>query len=156
MPYAIRLSPFMVASSGSPFNITSGSDLNGDSIFNDRPGLMSTATCPSVVTPGPGSSVYCTPLGTFDALPTPSERLTPIYYGTGPAHVTLNLRLSKTFGFGPKVKSSPGNQSGVKLRAVVVEAAVGAAVVARAVRYSAAGVAPRWEAAFLIAATASR
>jgi len=112
LPYAIRLSPFMVASSGSPFNITSGTDLNGDSIFNDRPGLVSTATCPSVVPPATGSSVYCTPLGTFDASPTAGEKITPIYYGTGPSHVTLNLRLSKTFGFGPKVKSGPGNQGG--------------------------------------------
>jgi hypothetical protein len=112
MPYAIRLSPFMVASSGSPFNITSGSDLNGDSIFNDRPGLLSTATCPTVVPPGSGSSIYCTPLGTFDASPAPGGRITPIYYGTGPTHVSLNLRLSKTFGFGPKVKNTSGNQGG--------------------------------------------
>jgi hypothetical protein len=112
MPYAIRLSPFMVASSGSPFNITSGNDLNGDSIFNDRPGLVSTTTCPSVVAPGAGSSIYCTPLGTFDASPTADERLTPIYYRTGPTHVSLNLRLSKTFGFGPKVKGTQGNQGG--------------------------------------------
>src|SRR5258706_470509 len=112
MPYAIRLSPFMVASSGSPFNITSGNDLNGDSIFNDRPGLVSAASCPTVVPPGSGSSIYCTPLGTFDASPTPGEKITPIYYATGPSHVTLNLRLSKTFGFGPTVKSSPGNPAG--------------------------------------------
>jgi hypothetical protein len=112
MPYAVRLSPFMVASSGSPFNITTSSDLNGDSIFNDRPGLVSTATCPTVVLPGPGSTVYCTPLGTFDASPTAAERLVPINYGTGPAHVSLNLRLSKSFGFGPKVKAGAGNQGG--------------------------------------------
>ncbi len=110
MPYAVRLSPFFVASSGSPFNITTFSDLNGDSQFNDRPGLVSTATCPAVVPPGSGSSIYCTPLGTFDALPTAGERLAPINYGTGPTHVTLNMRLSKTFGFGPKLKSGAGNQ----------------------------------------------
>ena len=110
MPYAIRLSPFLVASSGSPFNITAPTDLNGDSQFNDRPGLVSTATCPAVVLPGAGSSIYCTPLGTFDALPTAGERLAPINYGTGPTHVTLNLRLSKTFGFGPKLKAGAGNQ----------------------------------------------
>jgi hypothetical protein len=112
MPYAIRLSPFFVASSGSPFNITSGNDLNGDSLFNDRPGLLSSATCPTVVAPTVGSSIYCTPLGTFDASPTPGARLTPIYYGTGPAHVSLNLRLSKTFGLGPKIKGPQGNQGG--------------------------------------------
>jgi hypothetical protein len=112
MPYGLRLSPFLVASSGSPFNITTSNDLNGDSIFNDRPGLVSTATCPTVVLPGAGSSIYCTPLGTFDASPTAGEKLVPINYGTGPAHVSLNLRLGKTFGFGPKVKPTAGNPGG--------------------------------------------
>jgi hypothetical protein len=110
MKYGFRLSPFMVASSGSPFNITTSTDLNGDSIFNDRPGLLSTATCPTVVLPGSGSSVYCTPLGTFDAQPTSAEKIVPINYSTGPTHVSLNFRLAKTFGFGPKLKSSGGNQ----------------------------------------------
>ena len=110
VPYAIRLSPFLVASSGSPFNISAPTDLNGDSQFNDRPGLVSTSTCPTVVLPGAGSSIYCTPLGTFDALPTAGERLAPINYSTGPTHVSLNLRLSKTFGFGPKLKPGAGNQ----------------------------------------------
>jgi hypothetical protein len=110
MKYGFRLSPFMVASSGSPFNITTSTDLNGDSIFNDRPGLVSSATCPTIVPPGVGSTVYCTPLGTFDAQPTAAEKIVPINYSTGPTHVSLNFRLSKTFGFGPKVKSSPGNQ----------------------------------------------
>jgi hypothetical protein len=104
MPYAVRLSPFMVASSGSPFNITTSTDLNGDSIFNDRPGIAPAgAICTS-------ANIYCTPLGTFDASAAPGERIAPINYGTGPAHVTLNLRLSKTFGFGPKIKSSAGTQ----------------------------------------------
>jgi Carboxypeptidase regulatory-like domain len=109
MKYGFRLSPFLVVSSGGPFNIATSSDLNGDSIFNDRPGLVSTATCPTVVQPGAGSTVYCTPLGTFDAQPTSGERITPINYATGPAHASLNFRLAKTFGFGPKVKSSGPN-----------------------------------------------
>jgi hypothetical protein len=110
MKYGFRLSPFMVASSGNPFNITTSSDLNGDSIFNDRPGLVSTATCPATVPPGTGSTVYCTPLGTFDAQPTAGEKITPINYATGPTHVSLNFRLAKTFGFGPKLKATAGNQ----------------------------------------------
>jgi hypothetical protein len=112
MPYAVRLSPFLVAWSGSPFNITTSTDLNGDSQFNDRPGLVSTATCPTAVPPGAGSSVYCTPLGTFDAAPSTGEKITPINYGAGPSHVSLNLRLSKSFAFGPKVKAGAGNQGG--------------------------------------------
>jgi hypothetical protein len=108
LPYAFRLSPFMVASSGSPFNITSPNDLNGDSVFNDRPGLLTAATCSTVIAPSPSSNVYCTPLGTFDARPdlaSGPERALPVNDGTGPAHFTLNLRLTKTFGFGPKAQN---------------------------------------------------
>jgi hypothetical protein len=108
LPYLFRLSPFMVVSSGSPFNITSPSDLNGDSVFNDRPILTPGAPCPA---PGSGtSSVYCTPLGTFTAaLPSSGQSVLPINNATGPSHFVLNLRLTKTFGFGSKAKSS-GNQ----------------------------------------------
>jgi hypothetical protein len=106
LPYAFRISPFMVASAGSPFNITVPTDLNGDSIFNDRPGLAPGASCTA-------PNIYCTPFGTLDARPdlaaTP-EKLLPINYATGPAHFTLNLRLTRTFAFGPKVKSSTGSQ----------------------------------------------
>ena len=109
LPYALRLSPFMIAWSGSPINISVPNDLNGDSIFNDRPGFVSSATCGTTSVTG---SVYCTPLGTFDAAPTAGEKLAPINYATGPSHVTLNLRLTKTFGFGPKVKPTAGNQGG--------------------------------------------
>ncbi len=111
-PYNIRLSPFMVASSGSPFNITTTNDLNNDSIFNDRPGLVSTATCSAVVAPTAPSTSYCTPLGTFDAVPKAGERIVPINYATGPIHVVMNLRLTKTFGFGPKVTRAAGTQGG--------------------------------------------
>jgi ligand-binding SRPBCC domain-containing protein len=109
LPYMFRLSPFMVVSSGSPFNITSPLDVNGDQIYNDRPGLVSTSTCPSVENAS-GSTVYCTPFGTFDA--SGAGKLLPINYGTGPAHFVLNLRLSKTFGFGPKAKSTSGQGQG--------------------------------------------
>ena len=95
LPKAFRLNPFMVLSSGQPYNVTLGQDLNGDSIFNDRPGFISTATCPVVTITSP---VACTPIGTFNV--TGAGPLTPINYGTGPTLFTLNLRLSKTMGFG--------------------------------------------------------
>ncbi len=106
MPYAFRLSPFILLSSGQPFNITVGQDLNGDSIFNDRPALASNATC-RVVTLNQG--IACTPLGTFNTLPAPSEPVLPINFGTGPTLFTMNLRLSKSFGFG---KETAGGTSG--------------------------------------------
>ena len=108
-PYLFRLSPFMVVSSGAPFNITTPIDLNGDQIYNDRPNLVSTATCPNVTISGSQNNVYCTPLGTFDALAATGAAL-PVNYGTGPAHFVMNLRFTKTFGFGPSTKASAGGQ----------------------------------------------
>jgi hypothetical protein len=110
--YNIRLSPFMVASSGSPFNITVPNDVNGDSIFNDRPGFVSRTTCPTTVIPT-ASTIYCTPLGTFNSAGSLTGLpLVPINYGDGPAHFVLNLRLTKTFGFGTKTKGVTGNIGG--------------------------------------------
>jgi hypothetical protein len=113
LPYLFRLSPFMVVSSGAPFNITSPIDVNGDQMYNDRPGLVSAATCPGpppTIGSGPQNNIFCTTLGTFDALG--GGKLLPINYATGPAHFVLNLRFTKTFGFGPKAKSSSGQGQG--------------------------------------------
>ncbi len=108
LPYAFRLSPFMIVSSGTPFNIAVADDLNGDSIFNDRPVFVSNAACPGLGTVT--GTTYCTPLGTFDdALPSAGQKVVPINYGTGPAHFVMNLRLTRTFGFGPKLKGPAGN-----------------------------------------------
>ena len=120
LPYSFRLSPFMIASSGSPFNVASSEDLNGDTIFNDRPVLISTATCPN--SGSVTGTTYCTSLGTFnDALPSAGQTVVPINYGPGPGHFVMNLRLTKTIGFGPKIKGAAGNlaqgQGGTQVRA---------------------------------------
>jgi len=100
LPYALRLSPFILANSGTPFDIIVGQDLNGDSIFNDRPAVASTA--------GAGGRVIPTAYGTFATVPLPGQTIVPINYGSGPALFTLNLRLSKTFGLGPKLEGRAG------------------------------------------------
>ena len=94
LPYAFRLSPFMIFHSGSPYNVTVGQDLNGDSILNDRPafGTNPPGSCPFPT--AAACAQYVVPT-------TPSARV-PINYLTGPAEFTLNLRLAKTFGFGPE------------------------------------------------------
>ena len=109
LPRAFRLNPFMVVSSGQPYNVTVGQDLNGDSIFNDRPGLVSTATCGTVAKV---AGNLCTPVGTFNpgAL-LAGQTIVPINYGTGPTLFTLNLRLSKTMGFG-KEQGGPSAAGG--------------------------------------------
>lgn len=101
LPYGMRLNPFLVVSSGIPFNITLGQDYNGDSIFNDRP---------SFATPGQtGPNIVVTQWGTFNLTP-PTGQVIPPYYGMGPGRFSLNLRMSKTFGFGPETKG--GGMSG--------------------------------------------
>jgi hypothetical protein len=97
LPKGFRLSPFMMANSGPPFNITVGQDLNGDSIFNDRP-----AFAPAGAT---GSNIVATRWGTFDTLPTAGETIIPINLGTGPGQFSLNLRLSKTIGLGRRTET---------------------------------------------------
>ncbi len=93
--YGIRLSPFLIAQSGIPFNITTGHDVYGDAQFNTRPSL---ATCGS----GSATSVVQTAYGCFNTLPQPGEAPIPINYATSPGRFSLNLRVSKTFGFGQK------------------------------------------------------
>jgi hypothetical protein len=102
LPYGFRASPFMIASSGVPYNVTIGSDVNGDSLFNDRPTFATDLSRDSVV---------ITRFGAFDKLPIPGQPLVPINYLTGPAQFTLNLRLSKTFGFGRETGAA-ANQGG--------------------------------------------
>ena len=101
-PYGFRLSPFMIVSSGAPYNVTIGNDLNGDSVTNDRPSFATDLTRGSVVV---------TRFGTFDTAPNigiNGQTIVPINYLTGPTQFTLNLRLSKTFGFGRETGANNG------------------------------------------------
>ncbi len=99
LPYAFRLNPFLVVNTGRPFNVEVGQDLNGDSIFNDRPTFATGST--------PPDDVRVTPLGDFDLGQT-SGGLVPVNYGNSPSSVALNLRVSKTFAFGPETKGGNG------------------------------------------------
>jgi hypothetical protein len=104
MPRGFRLSPFMIFNSGSPYNVTVGQDLSDDWQFNDRPAF---GTNP------PGSCPFPTPAACNGyVIPTQSSPQIPINYLTGPSNFTLNLRLAKTFGFGPELGGKAGAQPG--------------------------------------------
>lgn len=90
-PYRLILNPFVTASSGAPFNLTIGRDLNGDSIFNDRPAWATDLTRPTVIR---------TSYGIFDQNPMQSQTTIPRNLGDGPAQFTVNLRVSKSFSLG--------------------------------------------------------
>jgi carboxypeptidase family protein len=102
LPYMFRLSPFLVASSGVPFNVTSGVDTNNDSVFTDRPTYAqfqaALANAEALGTVRNGVS--------FDCKPPAAQSEIPIYCGQSPARFALNLRLSKTFGFGKKAQTN--------------------------------------------------
>ena len=111
-PHGFRLSPFVVINSGAPYSITTGQDNNGDSIFNDRPIFVSAASCPAALVTG---TQYCTPIGTFNTAispGTPLSSIVPAYFGHGPGNATVNVRLSKTFGFGREKKGGGGGGGG--------------------------------------------
>ncbi len=93
--WGIRLSPFLIAMSGRPFNITTGRDLNGDTLFTDRPAFATDPTRPSVIR---------TAYGAFDVLPVAGQTIIPRNYGQGPPQLALNLRAAKVFTLGEKKK----------------------------------------------------
>ncbi len=110
-PLGLRFSPFIVITSGRPFNITLGRDLNGDSVFNDRPAFATDLTLPSV---------KITPWGAFDANPQPGQIIVPRNLGNGPGQFSINLRVSKTIGFGTRpgttaMANFPGGPGGTMI-----------------------------------------
>ena len=100
-PYGVSFSPMLVTNSGQPFNITIGQDLNGDNQFNDRPALATAASTKTLETS----------YGTFDLDPAWNQSRIPYNYGTGPSQFSLNLRIGKSIGIGPKLSGSAGGDS---------------------------------------------
>jgi hypothetical protein len=91
LPWGISMSPFVIANTGRPFNITRGEDLNGDSIFNERPTFAELgARCAEL---GLNAS-FC------DVAGEDPTAIIPRNYGQGPKFFNVNLRVSKNFGFG--------------------------------------------------------
>jgi hypothetical protein len=102
-PWGVSLSPFFILSSGTPFNITIGRDLNGDKLFTDRPAFATDLTKPGVV---------ITRFGAFDTNPAVGAQLIPRNFGQGPGSMIANLRVSKSFAFGPERKAATTQRPG--------------------------------------------
>lgn len=107
VPFGISLSPFIIARSASPFDITSGRDFNGDSIFNDRPtfGQLADACVLNGLT-----ASWCNVSG-FDPNQTISRN-----FGRGSSSLTINLSANKTFGFGGTSAAPTADTSGDQRR----------------------------------------
>jgi len=87
----IRLNPLFTAQTGAPFNITTGLDNYGTTIFTARPGIATDPSRPGLVP---------TSYGLLDPNPMPGEVILGRNAGRGPAMINFNLRFSKTWGFG--------------------------------------------------------
>jgi len=94
-PHGINLNTFVIASSGQPFNITTGRDTNGDTFFSERPAFATDLNKPGVVV---------TPLGAFDPNPSPGQTIIPRNFGRGPGFVSVNFNVAKVFKFGPAIE----------------------------------------------------
>jgi hypothetical protein len=80
--------------------VTTDTDLTGDDFFNDRPGTANSASCSS------GSTEFVnTSFGCLDMTPQAGEALLRPNLLNSPASVALNLRVSRSFGLGPKLQS---------------------------------------------------
>lgn len=102
LPFKLSLSPFVILSSGNPFNITLGQDLNGDGIYNDRPAFATSASTKTV------STAY----GVFDLNPGVAAKIIPRNYAEGPGQISVNMRLSRTWGFGERPGAANPMQQG--------------------------------------------
>ncbi len=106
--WQVSLNPFIVASSGAPFNITTGQDTNGDRLFTERPSFAPAGVnCAS-----PGANIVCTRFGNFNLRPATGEALIPRNYGQGPGFISVNMRVSKTWNFGAIHSSATANKTG--------------------------------------------
>jgi hypothetical protein len=95
LPLEVGLSSLVNYQSGHPYNITTGTDANGDGDFNDRPSYASA--------PGPG--VYRTSFGLLTTNAVNGN--VPRNLGTMPAQIHLDVNLSRVFALNPGDKDHP-------------------------------------------------
>jgi hypothetical protein len=91
LPWQVSVSPFVIANSGRPFNITRGFDTNGDALFTERPtfGELGARCAQLGIT-----TSWC------DVSGQDPTAIVPRNYGQSPRFFSVNLRIGKNFGFG--------------------------------------------------------
>jgi hypothetical protein len=103
LPWSVSLNPFIIASSGRPFNITRGVDVNGDGVFTERPTYAQlNQRCNELNL----QTSYCGITGNDP------NSIIPRNFGEGPGFFSVNLRISRNFGFGsaPEPRAGQGGR----------------------------------------------
>ncbi len=104
LPWKISASPMVVANSGTPYNVTIGQDYTSNNQFNARPTYAASCSEPNT---------FQTQFGCLDTYPFGTgEKIIPYGVATGPSNVSLNMRLSKVIGIGPKVEGGGASGGG--------------------------------------------
>ncbi len=93
LPFKIGSTTNLSAASGTPYDVTTGFDNNGDGVFNDRPSLVA----------DPGAGVYTTPFGLLSTNQANGSLQRNI--GRIPGTVHLDLSLNRSFTLKEKVGS---------------------------------------------------
>ena len=105
LPFKVSVSPFITASSGAPYNITTGRDTNGDSITMERPSIVGT---------GRGAvrraAIYyfSATFGCFNLNPAPGTAIGR-NYARGPGAFNVSLRVNRTWTIGGKGEAAFGD-----------------------------------------------
>lgn len=102
-PLKLSVNPFVSASTGGPFNIVTGRDNYGDNQFNHRPAITSNPNAPGVRS-------YNGVL--LDPNPAPGATVIPRNFGQAPGAFNINMRLSRSWGFGGEPKGAPQDPLG--------------------------------------------
>jgi len=120
LPYGFRLTPFVNASSGLLFNITTGFDDNHDTVINDGPpGVNRNSDLPASLYPLLPD--YCIANCAPGQMPLLLRDYLAVHYpngvnAVGPGSFNVNLSVNKTFGLGhcssQSARSVPGGLSG--------------------------------------------
>jgi hypothetical protein len=108
LPLQFSISPFLILSSGTPYNITTGVDSLDEGVAAERPSLSTNVTAANCT--GTGFK-YETGYGCFNLNPAPGAAIGR-NYGVGPGNETLMLRLARTWAFGPKGETGLQQQGG--------------------------------------------
>jgi hypothetical protein len=116
LKWAVRISPFVVMQSGAPFDLTTGNDPFGTTLFNARPGIPADPS---------QSGLIRTSYGLLDPNPTAGERLVPRNFGRGPGQYNVNIRIAKVIGFGKERGASGVNASSSGASGNPMQAATG-------------------------------
>jgi Carboxypeptidase regulatory-like domain len=103
-PQGIHVAPFITLRSGAPYDVLAGTDLYGTTFVNARAAFAPPGSCPPGFI-GTIGNVVCSSAGAFTSSYNPANpvNVVPRNYLTMAGLVSINLRVYRVFGIGPRL-----------------------------------------------------